>query len=221
MALFHDRADAGRELAESLASYAGDSNTIVLALPRGGVPVGYEIAKRLRIPLDVYVVRKLGVPGHEELAMGAVASDGSCVVDEALIESLGVDEMTLADVVQRELDEVRRREAAYRDGRREPDIAGKDVIVVDDGLATGATMRAASIALRRRAPASIVVAVPVAAARTCAGLRSVADRVVCPHTPEPFRAVGLYYENFEQTSDEEVLRLLEQADETRGRSTSA
>ncbi len=221
MALFHDRADAGRELAESLASYAGDSNAIVLALPRGGVPVGYEIAKRLRIPLDVYVVRKLGVPGHEELAMGAVASDGSCVVDEALIESLGVDEMTLADVVQRELDEVRRREAAYREGRPEPDIAGKNAIVVDDGLATGATMRAASIALRRRAPASIVVAVPVAAARTCAGLRSVADRVVCPHTPEPFRAVGLYYENFEQTSDEEVRRLLEQAAETRGRGASA
>jgi putative phosphoribosyl transferase len=222
MALFHDRAEAGKELAESLASYAGDADAIVLALPRGGVPVGYEIAKRLRIPLDVYIVRKLGVPGHEELAMGAVAGDGTCVVDEALIESLGVDETTLAGVVQRELDEVRRREAAYRDGRREPNIAGKDVIVVDDGLATGATMRVASMALRRRAPDSIVVAVPVAAARTCAGLRNVADRVVCPHTPEPFRAVGLYYENFEQTSDEEVRRLLEQAaTETRGRSASA
>lgn len=221
MALFHDRADAGKELAESLVSYAGDANAIVLALPRGGVPVGYEIAKRLRIPLDVYVVRKLGAPGHEELAMGAVASDGSCVVDEALIESLGVDETTLADVVQRELDEVRRRETAYRDGRREPDIAGKVAIIVDDGLATGATMRVASMALRRNRPASIIVAVPVAAARTCAGLRSVADRVVCLHTPEPFRAVGLYYENFEQMSDAEVCGLLERAVETTGPGTNA
>lgn len=222
MALFHDRAEAGRELGESLASYAGDANALVLALPRGGVPVGYEIAKRLRIPLDVYIVRKLGVPGHEELAMGAVAGDGSCVVDEVLIDSLGIDEAALDDVVQRELEEVGRREAAYRDGRREPDISGKDVIVVDDGLATGATMRVASMALRRRAPASILVAVPVAAARTCAGLQGVADRIVCPHTPEPFRAVGLYYENFEQTTDEEVRRLLEQAaEETTGRGTSA
>jgi putative phosphoribosyl transferase len=206
--LFADRADAGRRLAAALDAYADDPDVVVLALPRGGVPIGHEVAQRLRLPLDVYVVRKLGVPGHEELAMGALASDGTCVVDEDLIASLGIDALALDEVVQRELGELRRREAAYRDGRPEPAIGEKTVIVVDDGLATGATMRAAAVALRLRDPAAIVTAVPVAAARTCAALRNVVDRVVCLYTPEPFHAVGLYYRNFEQTSDDEVRRLI-------------
>src|SRR5580700_7454995 len=221
MQLFEDRVDAGRQLAELLVSYADDPDVIVLALPRGGVPIGYEIARRLRTPLDVYVVRKLGVPGHEELAMGAVASDGTCVVDEELIESLGIDRATLDDVVRREIGELRRRETAYRDDRPEPDLSDKVVIVVDDGLATGATMRAAATALRRRHPRAIVAAVPVAAPRTRAGLGNVVDRVVCVYTPEPFHAVGLYYQNFEQTSDAEVRRLLSQAADRTGRRASA
>jgi putative phosphoribosyl transferase len=180
----------------------------VLALPRGGVPVGYEVAQRLHLPLDVYVVRKLGAPGRPELAMGALASDGTCVLDEETIAALRVDRDTLHSAVQREIEEIRRREAAYRDARPQADVTGKAVILVDDGLATGATMRAAVLALRRRNPAEIVVAVPVASYRTCAALRDVADRVVCPFMPEPFRAVGLFYQNFEQTSDEEVRRLL-------------
>jgi putative phosphoribosyl transferase len=221
MQLFADRTDAGRQLADALAEYAGDPNIIVLALPRGGVPIGYEIARRLSAPLDVYVVRKLGVPGHEELAMGALASDGTCVVDDELIESLGIGAAALEQVVRREIEELRRREAAYRDARPEPEIAGKTVIVVDDGLATGATMRAAATALRHRNPAAIVTAVPVAAPRTCASLRNVVDRVICAYTPEPFHAVGLYYQNFEQTSDDEVRRLLAEAAQRTGRRISA
>jgi putative phosphoribosyl transferase len=211
MQLFADRIDAGRQLAELLASYADDPDVLVLALPRGGVPIGYEIARRLRVPLDVYVVRKLGVPGHEELAMGALASDGTCVLDQELIASLGVDRTALDEVVRREVDELRRRDVAYRDAKPEPDIRGKTVIVVDDGLATGATMRAAATALRRRLPNAIVAAVPVAAPRTVAALRGALDRVVCVETPEPFHAVGLYYANFEQTTDDEVRRLLWEA----------
>jgi predicted phosphoribosyltransferase len=221
MQLFADRTDAGRQLADALTDYANDCSVIVLALPRGGVPIGYEIARRLGAPLDVYVVRKLGVPGHEELAMGALASDGTCVVDDELIASLGIGAGALEAVVRREIEELRRREILYRDARPQPDIAGKTVIVVDDGLATGATMRAAATALRRRNPAAIVAAVPVAAPRTCASLRSVVDRVVCVHTPEPFHAVGLYYQNFEQTSDDEVRRLLSEAAGGTGRRISA
>jgi predicted phosphoribosyltransferase len=221
MQLFADRADAGRRLADKLAGYANNPNVIVLALPRGGVPVGYEVARRLHVPLDVYVVRKLGVPGHEELAMGALASDGTCVVDDDLIASLGIDEESIEEVVRREIAELRRRESAYRDGPQ-PDVAGKIVIVVDDGLATGATMRAAAISLRKRNPAAIVVGVPVAAPRTCASIERVVDRVVCVATPEPFHAVGLYYQNFEQTSDDDVRRLLAQAAaELTGRRISA
>lgn len=208
MRLFADRADAGRQLADALEAYAGDASVIVLALPRGGVPIGYEIARRLGVPLDVYLVRKLGVPGHEELAMGALAGDGTRVLDEELVRSLGIDAETLAKVIHREMNELRRREAVYRDGRPEPNVAGKIAILVDDGLATGATMRAAATALRSQDPGSIVVAVPVAAARTCASLRPLVDRVVCLATPEPFRAVGLYYANFEQIGDDEVRRLI-------------
>ncbi len=208
MHLFADRADAGRRLADALAEFAHRPDVVVLALPRGGVPVGYEVARRLGAPLDVYMVRKLGVPGHEELAMGAIAGDGTCVIDEDLIASLRIGDAELDEAVQRETREIRRREAAYRDARAQTEIANKTVIVVDDGLATGATMRAAATALRQRNPRTIVAAVPVAAARTCAGLAGVADRVVCAFTPEPFVAVGLYYQNFEQTSDDEVRRLL-------------
>src|SRR5579871_3957614 len=208
MPLFADRADAGRRLADALGEYANDPNAVVLALPRGGVPVGYEVARRLDVPLDLYLVRKLGVPGHEELAMGAVASDGTCVLDDDLIASLHIDDATLDEVIRRESTELRRRETVYRESRPKLDLAGKTAIVVDDGLATGATMRAAAIALRAQHPAAIVAAVPVAAARTCASLQRVVDRVVCVHTPEPFHAVGLYYQNFEQTGDDEVRRLL-------------
>ncbi len=221
MQLFADRAEAGRELAASLSEYANNRNAIVLALPRGGVPIGYEIARALDIPLDVYIVRKLGVPGHEELAMGALAADGTYVVDHDLMESLGIDPDALDEVVAREAAELRRRETAYRDDRAEPDIVGKIVILVDDGLATGATMRAAATALRRRNPAAIITAVPVAAGRTCASLRSLVDRVVCVSMPEPFHAVGLYYRNFEQTTDDEVRRLLHDAATRTGRRMSA
>ncbi|MFY9662930.1 MAG: phosphoribosyltransferase [Candidatus Cybelea sp.] len=221
MQIFADRADAGRQLAERLVDYADNPQAVVLALPRGGVPVGYEVAHRLHVPLDLYVVRKLGVPGHEELAMGALASDGTCVVDEELIAALGVEEAALEEVVRREIVELRRRESAYRDSPH-PDLAGKIAIVVDDGLATGATMRAAATSLRERRPAAIVAGVPVAAPRTCANLRSVVDRVVCVATPEPFHAVGLYYKNFEQTSDDDVRRLLAAAAaELTGRRISA
>jgi putative phosphoribosyl transferase len=222
MQIFADRSDAGRQLAECLTEYAGNPNVIVLALPRGGVPVGYEIARRIGAPLDLYIVRKLGVPGHEELAMGALAADGTCVVDDELIQSLGIGREALSQVVSREIEELRRRELEYREGRPEPNVEGKITIVVDDGLATGATMRAAALALRQHKPAAIVTAVPVAAPRTCAGLRSVVDRVVCACTPEPFHAVGLYYQNFEQTGDEEVRELLARAAADRtGRRMSA
>lgn len=215
--VYRDRAEAGRELARSLAMYADASDVIVLALPRGGVPVGYEVARELRVKLDVYVVRKLGVPGHEELAMGAVAGDGSCVVDDDLVQTIGIDRQAFDAVVGRELAELHRRESAYRDARPEPEIGGKTAIVVDDGLATGATMRVAAIALRHKSPAAIVIAVPVAAPQTCASLRGVADRIVCPLQPSPFYAVGLYYENFSQTTDDEVRALLRSAAEMEAR----
>jgi putative phosphoribosyl transferase len=208
---YRNRVDAGRRLAESLAAYADLPKSLVLALPRGGVPVAFEVATRLHAPLDAYVVRKLGVPGHEELAMGAVAGDGTVVLDDRLIDALGISPEQFDDAVQRELEEVRRREGAYRDDRPEPEVSGKVVIVIDDGLATGSTMRAAALALRRRAPASIIIAVPTAAARTCLELKAVAEQVVCPYTPEPFYAVGLYYDDFRQTTDDEVRVLLRKA----------
>ena len=218
---YRNRFDAGRVLASRLMAYADRPNVLVLALPRGGVPVGYEVARTLHAPLDVFLVRKLGVPGHEELAMGALAGDGTSVLDEELIASLRIDASALQDVVRREIDELKRRERAYRGARPEPDLAGKVVVAVDDGLATGATMRAAATALRRRDPAAIVTAVPVAAPRTVALLRGMVDRVVCVRTPEPFHAVGLYYINFEQTSDDEVRRLLAGARGETGRRVNA
>ncbi|HTX60524.1 MAG TPA: phosphoribosyltransferase family protein [Verrucomicrobiae bacterium] len=217
MALFRNRSDAGRRLAAKLREYQDDPDAVVLALPRGGVPVAYEVATALRLALDVYTVRKLGVPGHAELAMGAVACDGSYVVDERTVEMLGVTGEEFLSALQRELAELRRREAAYRGSRPEPDVAGKTVLVVDDGLATGSTMYSAVAALRQRHPVRVVVAVPVAPARTVAELERVADRVVCAFEPEPFYAVGVSYEDFSQVEDDEVRRLLERAERERAR----
>jgi putative phosphoribosyl transferase len=206
---YRDRRDAGRVLAEQLSHYKGCSDLIVLALPRGGVPVAYEVAHALGAPLDVFVVRKLGYPGQEEYAMGAIASGGVQVLNPFAID--GVSELQLGHIVARERAELARREALYRGSKPPVDVRRRTVIVVDDGLATGSTMRAAVAALRQRNPARLIVAVPVGAEDTCQQLRSEADEVVCPSTPSPFRAVGLWYQEFPQTSDDEVHRLLEDA----------
>ena len=175
---------------------------VVLALPRGGVPVGYEVAKALGVPLDVFVVRKLGLPGYPELAMGALASGGLVVLDPGVIEALGIDEESVRLVIDAELRELQRREALYRGSGGQPELQGKTVILVDDGLATGSTMRAAALAVRQLNPERVVVAVPVAAEETCNEFRDVVDDVVCGVTPRPFHAVGLWYDDFTQTSDE-------------------
>jgi predicted phosphoribosyltransferase len=210
---FRNRSEAGRFLADRLRGYAGRDDVVVLALPRGGVPVGYEVAKALGAPLDVFVVRKVGVPGHEELAMGAIASGGMLLLDQDLVNRLGIAPDEIRRTVERELRELERREAAYRDGRSFPQLEGKTVILVDDGLATGSTMRAAALAVRNANPARIVAAVPVAAAETCDQFRDVVDEIVCGLTPRPFLAVGQWYEDFSQTSDEEVRGLLARAAE--------
>jgi len=181
----------------------------VLASPRGGVPVGCEVARALGVPLDVFVVRKLGVPGHEELAMGAIASGGVRLLNEDVVALAGVSEEAIDEVAAREAAEIRRRERVYRGDRGPPDLRGRTVILVDDGLATGASMRAAAAAVRRQGPAWVVVAVPAAAADTCETLRGEVDELVCLMTPEPFHAVGQWYDDFSQTSDEEVRQLLE------------
>src|SRR5262245_55978870 len=209
--LFRDRRDAGRQLAAALSAYAGRPDLLVLALPRGGVPVAYEVTTALGVPLDVFLVRKVGVPGHEELAMGAIASGGVRVVNEEVVRELGIPEALFDAVAADELRELQRREQAYRDGRPAPDVRGKAVILVDDGLATGSSMRAGVAALRRLGPAKVVVAVPVAAPEICGEFRQIADDVVCAQTPVPFRAVGLWYDDFSQTSDEEVRALLADA----------
>jgi putative phosphoribosyl transferase len=206
---FRDRVDAGRALASELKKYAGRDDVVVLALPRGGVPVAYEVARALGAPLDVFIVRKLGVPGHEEYAMGAVASGGVRVVSEDVVRSLGLTAADVERVAAREIAELERRERLYRGQRPEPELGGRTVILVDDGLATGSTMKAAVKALAARKPASIVVAVPVAAADTCRELARDVHEVVCAVTPEPFHAVGLWYEDFRQTTDDEVHALLD------------
>jgi len=208
MRLFHDRADAGRQLAERLGDYANRNDVVVLGLPRGGVPVAYEVASRLAAPLDVFLVRKLGVPGHIELAMGAIAAGGVEVLNHDLIADLRISLQTVAGVAASERLELDRRDRVFRSGRPLPELAGKTVIVIDDGLATGATMEAAVTALRRMNPAQIVAAVPVGARETCDRLAHLADRVVCLATPASFDAVGLWYEDFSQTTDEEVKQLL-------------
>ncbi|MGZ5873929.1 MAG: erythromycin esterase family protein [Bradyrhizobium sp.] len=208
--LFRDRREAGRRLAEKLAAYVNHPDVLVLALPRGGVPVGYEVARALCAPLDVFVVRKLGVPGYEELAMGAVATGGVRVLNDQLVERLGIPDHVIDAVSARELHELARRERLYRGGRPPPDVRGRTVVLVDDGLATGATMQAAIQALRQQNPARIVVAVPTASPETCEEIRAKADDVICAITPEPFHAVGRWYRNFSQTMDEEVGALLAQ-----------
>ena len=205
---FRDRHEAGRVLATRLLAYANRSDVLVLALPRGGVPVGFEVAHALKAPLDIFLVRKLGVPGHEELAMGALASGGVRVLNEDVVRQLRIPDAVIDAVAKEEQRELERRDRLYRDGRPPIDVRGRTVILVDDGLATGSTMRAAILALRRQHPAAIVVAVPVAAAATCAEFASEVDDVVCASTPEPFYAVGLWYEDFTQTTDEEVYALL-------------
>ena len=212
---YPDRRAAGRALAERLQRYRDLHNVVVLGLPRGGVPVAYEVARALRAPLDAFTVRKLGVPGHEELAMGAVASGGIVVVDHELVHRLHVSRQQFDTIVNAEEAELTRREAAYRDHRPLPEFRNKTLIVVDDGLATGASMKAAVEALRRRNPAAIVVAVPVGDSDTCAQVTCVADDVVCLLKPPIFHAVGLHYGNFRQTTDDEVRTLLNAAAEER------
>jgi len=198
-------------LATTLQEYANRDDVVVLALPRGGVPVGFEVAKALHAPLDVFVVRKLGLPGQEELAMGAIASGGVRVLNSDLLRALRIPEEVVDQITQEEQRELERREREYRDERSPIDVRGKTVILVDDGLATGSSMRVAVLALKQKEPAQVVVAVPVAPADTCAELQSVADKVVCAVTPQPFLGVGQWYEDFSQTSDEEVRELLRRA----------
>jgi putative phosphoribosyl transferase len=205
---FRDRRDAGRRLADRLKSYADQDDVVVLALPRGGVPVAFEVATALRAPLDVFLVRKLGAPGHPELAMGAIAAGGGRVLSQDVIAQLGVSAAVIEQVSARERAELERRDTTYRGNRPRPALAGKTVIVVDDGLATGATMEAAVGALRQRGVVRIIVAAPVGAVESCRRLGLLADAVVCLETPEPFNAVGLWYRIFDQTSDEEVIELL-------------
>jgi len=212
MSRYEDRRHAGRVLAEALHEYAGRPDVVVLALPRGGVPVAYEVARRLGAPLDVFVVRKLGVPGHEEFAMGAIASGDVIVLDRAVIEGLGIPRAAVEAAIAREQAELARREQLYRGGRPPLEVTGKTCILVDDGLATGSTMRAAVAGLRQRGAGRIVVAVPIASPETCEELSTEVDDIVCAATPEPFVAVGLWYEDFEQTTDEEVRQLLEAAE---------
>ena len=205
---FRDRADAGRVLAGALDHLSGRRDVIVLALPRGGVPVAAEVAKALAAPLDVLLVRKLGVPGHAELAMGALAAGGVRVVNRAVTGALGIPPGVIDEVAAREAGELDRREQAYRPGRPPLDVAGKVVVVVDDGLATGSTMRAAVAAVRELGPARIVVAVPVGAGETCRELAGEADEVVCARMPAGFRAVGEWYEDFSETTDDDIRALL-------------
>ena len=212
---FRDRAEAGTLLAAQLGEYAGRADVLVLALPRGGVPVAAEVAHALGAPLDVYVVRKLGVPGQEELAMGAIATGGVRVLNDEVVRVLRVSEEVIDAVAAEEGQELERREREYRGDRPPPDVRGRIVILVDDGLATGSTMRAAVAALRRQGPARIVMAVPVGAPETCGEMQEEADEAVCARTPEPFYAVGLWYEDFSQTTDDEVRDLLRRGEAAR------
>jgi putative phosphoribosyl transferase len=205
---FIDRRHAGRVLASRLTNYAGRDDVIVLALPRGGVPVAYEVASALGVPMDIFLVRKLGTPGHRELAMGAIASGGVRVLNEDVVRWYGISEAAIEHIAREEQEELARRERAYRDDRPAPDLANRIVILIDDGLATGSTMRAAAHAVRAQRPARVVIAVPVGAPQTCSELAAIADEVICVNTPEPFSAVGQWYLNFDQTDDTEVRELL-------------
>ena len=208
---FQDRTEAGRLLAQKLREYANRDDVVVLALPRGGVPVGFEVARALNAPLDVFVVRKLGVPGHEEFAMGAIASGGVRVLNADVVDGLGIPQAVIDRVAESEERELERREREYRGDRPAVDVRGRTVILVDDGLATGSSMRVATMALREMQPAQIVVAVPVGSPETCAEFEAEVDKVVCAATPQPFWAVGQWYSDFSQTNDEEVRVLLSRA----------
>lgn len=208
---FRDRAEAGRLLATKLAAYANRPDVLMLALPRGGVPVAFEVARALRVPLDVIIVRKLGVPGEKELAMGAIASGGGCVLNNNVVQRLGIPEAVIHTVAVSEHRELERRERLYRAARPACEVQGRIVILVDDGMATGATMRAAVAAVREQHPKGIVIAVPTVASATCQELAAQVDELVAIIRPKAFFAVGFWYENFSQTSDEEVRDLLEQA----------
>lgn len=209
--MYKDRKDAGKYLASYLMEYANRPDVLVLGLPRGGVPVAYEVAKALNAPLDVFIVRKLGVPGHEELAMGAIATGGVRILNEDVVQQLQIPSQIINAVTAQEQQELERRERLYRDDRPLPDVRGRVVILVDDGLATGSTMQAAVAALREMQPARLVVAVPVAAPSVCESFTHIVDQMVCAQTPEPFYAVGLWYQDFSQTSDEEVHHILQES----------
>lgn len=208
MRSYKDRRDAGMVLAQALQHYAKDNTAIVLALPRGGVPVAYEVAKALRLPLDIFIARKLGFPGHEEFAMGAIASGNTLFLNRALIEQARIPEDIINSVIEKEKQELARREKTYRNNRPFPDLTGKTVLLIDDGIATGFSLRAAIAGLKMLQPKRVVIAVPVAAADTLAELRGLVDEIVCPLQPANLQAVGLWYQNFSQTSDEEVMELL-------------
>jgi len=212
MSLFNDRVDAGKKLAKKLSEYANRSDVIILALPRGGVPVAFEVAKELNVKMDVFIVRKLGVPGNEELAMGAIASDNIRVLNEDVIRSFQIPQSVIDEVAVNELRELERRERLYRGNRPKPDISGSTVILIDDGLATGATMRAAAAAVKTKNPAKIVIAVPTAASDTCSAFENEVDQTICVATPEPFYGIGAWYEDFSQTTDKEVCELLDKAE---------
>jgi putative phosphoribosyl transferase len=211
--VYANRREAGAALAAELSQYRSRGGVVVLALPRGGVPVGYEVARALEAPLDVFVVRKLGAPGHRELAMGAIASGGVRVLNRDVIGWYGISPAAIEATAREELAELERRERAYREGRGGLDLKGRTVILVDDGLATGSTMKAAVQAVRERGPARIVVAAPVGAPQTCNELQELADEVVCARTPQDFAAVGQWYADFSQTEDGEVRELLREAAE--------
>lgn len=208
--IFRDRVDAGKQLAKALQRYKGQKDGVVLALPRGGVPIGYEIAKELGLPLEVFIVRKLGVPGQEELAMGAIASGGVRVMNESIVNTIRIPRWMIDEVLQREMQELERRQRQYSGTSKPIDLEGKIVILVDDGLATGSTMKAAIKAVEKQNPAKLVVAVPVSALSTCREIGGTVDDIVCLKTPVDFHSVGGWYENFEQTTDQQVQELLRQ-----------
>lgn len=216
---FEDRREAGQHLAERLSRYAGE-DILVLGLPRGGVPVAYEVAKKLNAPLDIFTVRKLGVPGHEEYAMGAIASGGVRVLNDEALRELGITAAEIEDAIEEEQEELERRETLYRRDRPAPALEGRTVLLVDDGMATGASMTAALKALRQHNPARVIVAVPAASRTVCEQLEALVDEVVCGITPEPFMAVGVWYEQFEQTTDQEVQQLLDRAEAFGGAQTA-
>ena len=218
--LFEDRKEAGRVLARSLEQFRNQPDAVVLALPRGGVPVAYEVARELNLPLDIFIVRKLGVPGQEELALGAIAGGGTVVINRSVVDELGISDEEIAAISKREQREIERREGEYRGERPAVVVEGRTVILIDDGLATGASMRAAARSLKPRAK-QVVVAVPVASETTCEEFRGEVDQVVCAITPQPFYAVGMFYRNFEQTSDEEVRTLLQHSRQDPGQSRVA